>query len=99
VPGLWWQFSYLQFLDFLSTIAFLLLGVQEANPFVRVALVIAPTPVHGLAAVKLLALVLGLYCIKFGRRQLLARINLLFAAVVAWNLVALICAAAQVNQA
>jgi hypothetical protein len=95
LTALWWQFSYLQVLDFLSTLAFLLLGVQEANPFVRMAILVAPTPLHGLAAVKVLALALGLFCIKSGRLQLLARINLLFAFVVAWNLVALICAAAQ----
>jgi hypothetical protein len=34
--------------------------------------------------------VLGLYCWRQGRRQLLFRINILFAALVAWNLVALI---------
>jgi hypothetical protein len=40
--------------------------------------------------VKLLAIVLGLYCWHQGRERLLVRINFLFAAVVAWNLVALI---------
>jgi hypothetical protein len=90
-----WQFSYLQVLDFLTTLAFLLVGVQEGNPLVRFAIELAPTPIHGLAAVKIAALGLGIYCLKLGRLRLLSRINLLFAIVVAWNLVALILATAQ----
>lgn len=95
MTALMWQFSYLQLLDFLSTVAFLLLGIQEGNPVVRLAIQVAPTPFHGLAAIKIAALALGIYCLKVGRVRLLARINLLFAIVVAWNLVALIMGAAQ----
>jgi len=40
--------------------------------------------------VKFLAILLGFYCWRVGKRQLLKRINLLFAVLVAWNLVALI---------
>jgi len=85
-----WQFSYLQVLDFLTTVAFLLLGVQEGNPFVRMAIEVAPSPLTGLMAVKVAALGLGIACIRMRRLQLLSRINLLFAIVVAWNLVAMI---------
>ncbi len=85
-----WQFSYLQVLDFLTTIAFMLNGVREGNPLVRLALGWAGNPLGGLIAVKLLAAALGFYCWRMGRRQLLSRINLLFAVLVAWNLVALI---------
>ena len=74
----------------MSTVAFLLLGVQEGNPLVRVALQYAPNPLGGLLAIKLLAVALGVYCWKGGRERLLNRINLLFAGVVAWNMVALI---------
>ena len=84
------QYSYLQVLDFMSTVAFLLLGVHEGNPLVRVALEYAPNPLGGLLAIKLLAVALGVYCWKCGRERLLNRINLLFAGVVAWNMVALI---------
>lgn len=84
------QFSYLQVLDFLTTIAFLVSGVKEGNPFVRLALTWGGNPLGGLIVVKLLAVCLGIYCWRMGRRQLLSRINLLFALVVAWNLVALI---------
>jgi hypothetical protein len=84
------QFSYLQILDFLSTIAFLLSGVKEGNPLVRWTFKLSSDPISGLIAIKLLAIVLGVYCWRAGRERLLARINGLFALVIAWNLVALI---------
>ena len=84
------QYSYLQMLDLLTTMAFLLHGVQEANPLVRLALRYSSHPWGGLLLVKGLALALGLYCWRCGRERLLTRINILFAIVVAWNLVALI---------
>jgi uncharacterized protein DUF5658 len=84
------HYSYLQVLDFLTTIAFLVNGVQEANPLVRFALAVVPNPIGGLIAVKLLATCLGVYCWRMGRQRLLTRINVLFAVLVAWNMVALI---------
>ena len=90
VNRLLWQYSYLQVLDFLTTIAFLLSGVQEGNPLVRMALGVGSNPLASLLTVKLLAMLLGLYCWRLGKSQLLSRINLLFAVLVAWNLVALI---------
>ena len=84
------QYSYLQVLDFLTTVAFLLNGVREGNPLVRMALKLFPTPIGGLLFVKILAVGLGLYCWQFGKQRLLGRINWYFAGVVAWNLVALI---------
>ena len=84
------QYSYLQVLDFMTTVAFLLNGVREANPLVRFALQYAPTPVGGLLMVKLVAVALGLYCWRAGRERLLLRMNVLFAVLVAWNMVALI---------
>lgn len=84
------QFSYLQLLDFLTTIAFLLHGVQEGNPFVRYAFGLSSNPIYGLVLVKGGGMMLGLYCWRMGRERLLSRINLMFAVLVAWNLVALI---------
>lgn len=84
------QYTYLQVLDFLTTVAFLIHGVREANPFVRVFMEVAPSPLVGLALVKLTALILALYCAWTRKERLLSRINWLFALVVAWNLVALI---------
>ena len=88
--SLLWQYSYLQVLDFLTTIAFLVNGVREGNPLVRLALGVGANPITGLLVVKFLAILLGFYCWRVGKRQLLSRINLLFALLVAWNLVALI---------
>ena len=84
------QYSYLQMLDLLTTFAFLLRGVQEGNPMVRFAMRFSSHPLGGLLAIKVLALGLGYYCWRCGRERLLTRINVLFAIVVAWNLVALI---------
>jgi hypothetical protein len=47
-----WQYSYLQVLDFLTTIAFLVHGVQEANPIVRFAMAVSPGVLPGLLARK-----------------------------------------------
>ena len=85
-----WQYSYLQILDFLTTIAFLVNGVKEGNPLVRFALTVGANPIAGLVFIKLLAVILGIYCWRMGRQQLLARINILFAVLIAWNLIALI---------
>jgi hypothetical protein len=90
VNQLFLQYSYLQMLDFMTTLAFLLNGVGEANPVVRFALQYSPNPVSGLLVVKLVALALGVCCWRAGRQRLLRRINILFAVLVAWNLVALI---------
>ena len=84
------QYSYLQLLDFMTTIAFLVNGVQEGNPLVRFAINVAPNPITGLLAIKAAALLLGIYCWRLGRTRTLIRINMLFALLVAWNLVALI---------
>lgn len=84
------QYSYLQVLDFMTTIAFLLNGIQEGNPLVRLAIQFGPTPLTGLFVVKLLAVGLGVYCWRFGREKLLGRMNIMFAVVVVWNIAALI---------
>jgi len=84
------QYSYLQVLDFMTTVAFLVHGIREGNPLVRLAMAYSPNPLGGLVAVKVLAMGLGLYCWKFGKERLLNRINVMFAIVVAWNLAALI---------
>jgi len=84
------QYSYLQMLDFLTTIAFLVNGVKEGNPLVRFALTMGTNPIGGLVLIKVLAVVLGIYCWRMGRQQLLSRINILFAGLIAWNLIALI---------
>jgi hypothetical protein len=81
----------------MTTIAFLLHGVREGNPLVRFALQYAPHPLSGLLAVKVAAVALGIYCWRRGRQRLLLRINVLFAAVVVWNMVALIVASSKLH--
>lgn len=85
-----YQYSYLQVLDFLTTIAFLINGVSEGNPIVNFAIQTFPSPLAGLAAVKLVAIALGVYCWQTAKGQLLGRINIGFALLVAWNLLTLI---------
>jgi hypothetical protein len=89
------NYTYLQVLDFLTTIAFLANGVQEANPFVRMMLALLPNPIAALMAVKLMAMLLGVYCWRMRRERVLSYINIMFAALVAWNLIALIVGARQ----
>jgi hypothetical protein len=83
-------FSYFQLLDLLTTISFMLSGVKEANPLVKFALSSAPNPVSGLLLVKIAAIGLALYCWRLGRLKLLGRMNVLFGALISWNLIALI---------
>ncbi len=83
-------FSYLQLLDLLTTLAFLANGVREANPIVRFALTLPPSPLVGLLFIKATALAFALYCWRSGRSRLLLRANVFFAALVAWNLLALL---------
>jgi hypothetical protein len=83
-------FAYFQFLDLLTTVGFLLHGVKEANPLVKFALVAAPTPLLGLLLIKGAAFALAGYCCLRGRQRLLTRMNVFFAALISWNLVALI---------
>jgi hypothetical protein len=89
------QYSYLQVLDFLTTVAFLVQGVREGNPLVRLAMQVTPNPMLGLLIVKLAAVGLGVYCWRGGRVRILDRINLLFALIIAWNLVSLIIGSIQ----
>lgn len=90
-PGrIFLTYAYLQALDVMTTLAFLLAGVQEANPLVRQAIHWMGTPLGGLLLVKLAALLLGVYCWVSGRLRLLQRANLFFAALVAWNLCCLV---------
>jgi hypothetical protein len=84
------QFTYLQTLDLLTTIAFLLNGVSEANPMVRWSMAVAPNPLSGLVVVKAAAIGLALYSLKMGKEKLLSRMNIFFAGLVAWNLICLI---------
>ncbi|MBS1827308.1 MAG: hypothetical protein JST93_18470 [Acidobacteria bacterium] len=90
MPSVLIHYSYLQLLDLLTTIAFLVQGVQEGNPLVRFAIHLTPSPIAGLMMVKIAAVMLGVYCWRAEKTRLLGRVNIMFAALIAWNLVALI---------
>lgn len=90
MPSALIHYSYLQLLDLLTTIAFLVQGVQEGNPIVRFALELTPSPLAGLLMVKIAALILGVYCWRSDKTRLLGKVNVMFALLIAWNLVALI---------
>jgi hypothetical protein len=79
----------------MTTFAFLLNGVREGNPLVRFAMQYSPNPLSGLLIVKVVAIALGIYCWRNGRYKLLSRINIGFALIVAWNILALIVGSAH----
>jgi len=83
-------YAYLQALDVLTTLAFLMARLEEANPLVRQAMAWTGSPLYGLLLVKTAALVLGWVCWRTGRLRLLERANVFFAILVAWNLVCLL---------
>ena len=89
------QFSFLQLFDFLTTVAFLVNGIGEANPLVRTMMQWFASPLVGLGLVKGMAVALALYCWRAERVRLLGRANLFFAIVVTWNLMALILGTAR----
>ncbi len=88
MPSLLIQFAYLQLLDILTTMAFLTVGVGEANPFVRFLFSVMQSPVAGLVTVKLMAAGMAVFCWRSRRYRLLSRVNIFYAVLVAWNLTA-----------
>jgi len=90
-------FFYLQTLDVLTTLTFLMVGVKEANPLFRIVFSFTGSPLVGLLAIKSLSGLLVWYCWRRQRRNLLNRINLFYAALVAWNLFALLVGTAVIE--
>ncbi|MDQ2901171.1 MAG: DUF5658 family protein [Acidobacteriota bacterium] len=89
-PNLLVNFFYLQVLDLLTTLAFLANGVAEANPVVRMSFHLTHSPLLGLLLIKAIAALFAGFCCYFGKQRLLERVNIGFAALVVWNLIALI---------
>lgn len=92
-----WEFIYLQVLDILTTVTFLMQGIDEGNPVVKWAISAAPHPLGGLVLLKLVAIALAVYCVARSRKRLLANVNIFFACLVAHNLVVIIFAHPAVN--
>ena len=77
-------FLYLQLLDILTTWVGFRLGLAEASPFIRYLLRMGP--VVGLLGAKLVAVLLGAFCVWRHRFRVIQIINYWFAALVFWNL-------------
>jgi len=75
-----------------------LTGLLVQYSYLQVLDFLSTSPVVGLALVKGAALVLGAYCLVKRKLALLQRINVMFAIVVAWNLVALIIGVAHLTK-
>ena len=90
-------FSCLQILDLMSTVAFMMLGVREANPLIRLAFSLANNPLAGLLLAKLTVVLLGVCCWLGGRERALARANLVFVLVIAWNLAIVVAKATKIG--
>jgi hypothetical protein len=78
-------FVYLQLLDFLTTAAGFKEGAYEVSPFIA-KLIHSSSPLLGLAASKVIGLVIGGLCIAINRVRLIAVINYWYAGLVVWNL-------------
>lgn len=87
------DFVYLQLLDVLTTVAFLMQGVAEGNPLVRWILVQGENPILSLILVKGLAVALAVFCVVRSRHRVLQVANIFFAILVAYNLICIILAA------
>jgi hypothetical protein len=79
-------FIYLQLLDLITTLIGMRLGLREASPFIRWLMRLGP-PAAGLAASKLVGLLLGGACIWLNKRHLLRWINYWYAGLVVWNMI------------
>ena len=82
------QFTYLQLMDLLTTLAFLSHGGKEANPLL--ALLLRFDPLSGLLLAKGLAIALAIFCLISGREELVSKANVFYAALIAWNVMAII---------
>lgn len=84
------QFIYLQMMDMLTTVAFMMYGIAEVNPVVKWAMRESPSVLGGLFLVKVAAVMLALFCMARSQQKLLRGANIFFAGVVAYNIFVLI---------
>jgi hypothetical protein len=88
-----WSFSlyaflYLQVLDVLTTWLGFRMGLGEASPFIQFLMHMGP--VAGVLGSKVVALMLGAYCVWRRRFRVIQLINYWYAALVIWNLALII---------
>jgi len=89
-------FVYLQVLDFLTTMVGFKLGASEASPFI-IKLIHSTSPVMGVAASKVVGLVLGSVCLATNKSHLVTWINFWYAGLVVWNLFMIFTAASRLT--
>jgi hypothetical protein len=77
-------FLYLQVLDFLTTLVGFKLGAAEMSPFVRALIHLGP--IAGVAASKLVALLMAGICVWLDKPRLMRWICYWYAALVVWNI-------------
>jgi hypothetical protein len=77
-------FFLLQAMDVLTTLAGFRMGLVEASPFIQFLMRLGP--VAGLLGSKLLAILLGGWCVLRGRYRTIQLVNYWYAALVIWNL-------------
>jgi hypothetical protein len=76
-------FLYLQLLDALTTCLGLRIGLAEASPFIQFLMRVGP--VLGLVGSKVIAVLLGGYCVWRRRFKVISVINYWYAGLVIWN--------------
>jgi Domain of unknown function (DUF5658) len=80
-------FIGLQIGDIITTIIFLSMGVQEANPIVKAAIVhFGPLP--GLLLIKIIAIGLALWWYSRNKERMVL-VNCFYAVLVCWNIIAI----------
>ena len=77
-------FIFVQFADFMTTMIALHTGGFEMNPFVSRLMVIGS--LQGLILSKVVILGIAVAAVRLGKVRILRLINILFGAVVLWNL-------------
>jgi len=81
-------FLFLQLMDVLTTWLGLRLHCAEASPFIRYLMHLGT--VMGLLGAKLIAILLGGFCVWRQRFRVIQMVNYFFAALVTWNLAILL---------
>ena len=77
-------FIYLQLLDLLTTLVGFKLGAAEMSPFVRYLIHFGP--IAGVAASKIIALLVAGVCVWLDKPHLLRWVSYWYAGLVVWNI-------------
>jgi len=77
-------FAFLQLADLGTTVAVFRLGGVEENPVVKHFMFLGP--VQGVLLAKLIAIAIGTGCFLAAKRRALFLTNVVFGAIVLWNL-------------